>query len=383
MCIIFLFLNCNKCKNMTIYSFKTRLIFLLALCVLFIFNTLSKGQESISFKTVVIDAGHGGRDPGAIGKMSKEKDIVLNVALKLGEYINMYLPEVKVVYTRKKDVFIPLNRRAEIANENKADLFISIHANAISTSKIYGSETFVLGLHRTKENLEVAKLENSVIVLEEDYTTTYQNFDPNSSESYIIFELMQNIHIDQSIYMASLIQSQFKDRVGRRDRGVKQAGFLVLREAAMPSVLVELGFLTNQSEEKFIASEKGQAYMASAIFRAVRDYKVEFDSKSKMEDITQKQLEKEQEKINYRIQIASSKKKIREGSSIYKKFDDVWMFKEGERFKYTTACNADFDSILVALKDVKNKVNDAFVVAFKGEEKISVNEARKIQRSKN
>lgn len=365
---------------MTIYSFKTRLIFLLGFGVLFLFNTLSsKGQESITFKTVVIDAGHGGRDPGAIGKTSKEKDIVLNVALKLGEYINKYLPDVKVVYTRTKDVFIPLNRRAEIANENEADLFISIHANAISTSKIYGSETFVLGLHRTKENLEVAKLENSVIVLEDDYTTTYEGFDPNSSESYIIFELMQNIHIDQSIHMASLIQSQFKERVGRRDRGVKQAGFLVLRQAAMPSVLVELGFLTNQSEERFIASKKGQTYMASAIFRAVRAYKEEFDSKSRMEDLAKFQ-KKEKSDIKYRIQIASSKKQMNEGSSIFKKFDDVWEFKEGERYKYTTGASSDFNSIMDSLKIVKEKVEDAFIVAFKGEEKIPVWKARNLQK---
>jgi len=364
---------------MTIYPLKTRLILILCLGVLCLFNIhMSRAQEPIRFKTVVIDAGHGGRDPGAIGKISKEKDIVLNVALKLGEYIKQYMPDVKVVYTRTKDVFVPLNKRAEIANKNEADLFISIHANAIATPKIYGAETFVLGLHRTKENLEVAKLENSVIVLEEDYSTTYEGFDPNSSESYIIFELMQNIHIDQSIYMASLVQSQFKDRVGRRDRGVKQAGFLVLRQAAMPSVLVELGFLTNNTEEKFIASDKGQTFMASAIFRAVRTYKEEFDAKSKMEDIALNKPETTSN-VNYRIQVASSKKKIKEGTSIYKKFEDVWEFKDGDRYKYTTAYSTDFNAILDSLKSVRNKVSDAFVIAFNGEQKISVNEAKRLQ----
>jgi N-acetylmuramoyl-L-alanine amidase len=369
---------------MTIYLFKTRLRFLVWISVLFLFNTFSsEGQEAIQFKTVVIDAGHGGKDPGAIGKMSKEKDIVLNVALKVGAYINEYLPDVKVIYTRDKDVFVPLNKRAEIANKSKADLFISIHANAISTSKIYGAETFVLGLHRTKENLEVAKLENSVIVLEEDYTTTYEGFDPNSAESYIIFELMMNIHIDQSIHMASLVQNQFKERVGRRDRGVKQAGFLVLRKAAMPSVLIELGFLTNGAEEKFIASEKGQTYMASAIFRAVRSYKEEFDAKSKMEDIARNTRVQTIEAINYRIQVASSKKKIKEGTQVYKKFDNVWEFKDGERYKYTTECSADYSSILKTLQEVRKQVSDAFVIAFKGESKISLKEARALQREQN
>ncbi len=368
---------------MTIYSVKTRLLFLISVALLSLFNISSiRAQDLIKFKTVVIDAGHGGRDPGAIGKISKEKDIVLNVALKLGAYINQYLPDVKVVYTRSKDVFIPLNKRAEIANKNKADLFISIHANAISTSKIYGAETFVLGLHRTKENLEVAKLENSVIVLEEDYTTTYQGFDPNSAESYIIFELMQNIHIDQSIYMATLVQDQFKNRVGRKDRGVKQAGFLVLRQAAMPSVLVELGFLTNNSEEKFIASEKGQTYLASALFRAVRDYKEEFDAKSKMEDVTSKAKALEASEIIYRIQIASSKKAIKEGSLIYKKFDDVWFYNDGQRYKYTTFKSADFDKTMSKLKDVREQIKDAFIIAFKGGEPISLTEAKKLQANK-
>ncbi|MCG8580937.1 MAG: N-acetylmuramoyl-L-alanine amidase [Bacteroidales bacterium] len=369
---------------MTIYLLSTRLKFFIWISVLFLFNTLaSEGQDAMQFKTVVIDAGHGGKDPGAVGKTSREKDIVLNVALKLGSYINEYLPDVKVVYTRQKDVFVPLNKRAEIANKSKADLFISIHANAISTPKIYGAETFVLGLHRTKENLEVAKMENSVIVLEEDYTTTYEGFDPNSAESYIIFELMQNIHIDQSIQMASLVQNQFKQRVGRRDRGVKQAGFLVLRKATMPSVLVELGFLTNSSEEKFIASEKGQTYMASAIFRAVRDYKEEFDAKSKMEDIARRADEKEAEEVNYRIQVASSKKKIKEGTQIYKKFDDVWEFKDGERYKYTTQCSSDYSTILKSLKEVRSRVSDAFIIAFKGDVKIGLSEARAYQKQQN
>lgn len=369
---------------MTIYLFKTRLGFLLCIGALLFFNTtFVNGQASMVFKTVVIDAGHGGKDPGAIGKVAKEKDIVLNVALKLGKYIRENMPDVNVVYTRDKDVFVPLNERAEIANKNKADLFISIHANAISTPKIYGAETFVLGLHRSKENLEVAKLENSVIVLEDDYTTTYEGFDPNSAESYIIFELMQNIHIDQSIHMASLVQRQFKERVGRHDRGVKQAGFLVLRQATMPSVLVELGFLTNQTEEKFIASDEGQTYMASAIYRAVRDFKNEFNAKSKIEDLLVKTETPEQDPISYRIQVASSKKQIKEGTVVYKSFDDIWEFKEGDRFKYTTVCTSDYNAVIASLPEVRKKVSDAFVIAFKGDKRISISEARNLQKEQN
>lgn len=365
---------------MTIYLFKTRLVFFFCLVALWFFNnTKLQAQQDMVFKTVVIDAGHGGKDPGAIGKQAKEKDIVLNVALKLGGYIKEKMPDVNVIYTRTKDVFVPLNKRAEIANKNKADLFISIHANAISTPKIYGAETFVLGLHRTKENLEVAKLENSVIVLEEDYTTTYEGFDPNSAESYIIFELMQNIHIDQSIYMASLVQKQFKERVGRRDRGVKQAGFLVLRQATMPSVLVELGFLTNNTEEKFIASERGQTYMASAIFRAVRDYKNEFDAKSKLAKVVEEPEISIVDGVNYRIQVASSKKKIQEGTMVYALFDDVWMFQEGERYKYTTCCTNSYSEIISSLTEVRQKVGDAFVIAFHGNDRIPIADARKIQ----
>nr|WP_321409652.1 N-acetylmuramoyl-L-alanine amidase [uncultured Carboxylicivirga sp.] len=367
---------------MTIFPLNARIFFSVIIgFLMFLTENELVGQEAIKFNTIVIDAGHGGKDPGAIGKISKEKDIVLDVALKLGAYINEYLPEVNVVYTRSKDVFVPLNKRAEIANKNKADLFVSIHANSISVPSITGAETFVLGLHRTEENLEVAKKENSVIVLEEDYSTTYEGFDPNSPESYIIFELMQNVHLDQSIHVASLVQNQFHSRVGRNDRGVKQAGFLVLREAAMPSVLVELGFLSNNKEEKFIASEEGKTYMASALYRAIRDYKTEHDEKSKMQDLIQAKIKAKNE-VYYRIQVASSKAQIKTGNKIYKKFEDLWEYKEGEYFKYTTRCVSDYNEIVEQLKAVKKDVHDAFVVAFQNDQKINVSDARKITNDK-
>ncbi|MBI9065105.1 MAG: N-acetylmuramoyl-L-alanine amidase [Marinilabiliaceae bacterium] len=370
---------------MTNYRTGTRRLFIL--CFLFVLSLcmgkeLTSAQESIRFKTVVIDAGHGGRDPGAVGKNCKEKDIVLSVALKLGEYIHKYLPEVKVVYTRKTDMFVPLDRRAEIANENEADLFVSIHANYIGVSNIYGAETFVLGLHRTKENLEVAKKENAVITLEEDYTTKYEGFDPNSTESYIIFELMQNVYLDQSIHMASLVQDQFHHRVGRRDRGVKQAGFLVLRKTAMPGILVELGFISNRNEEKFMISEKGQSYLASALFRSVRDYKNEFEAKSQLLDegvrVAKEQAVVDNKDISFRIQVASSKRELNEQARVLKSFNDIWMFKEGNRYKYTTGLASDYNEILSLMKEVKKVVADCFVVAFQNEKRIRVDEALKL-----
>ena len=229
---------------------------------------------------VVIDAGHGGRDPGAVGSRSKEKDVNLAVALKTGKYISSLLDNVKVIYTRNKDTFIGLAERAEVANRNKADIFISIHSNSIGDRRFSGAETYVLGQSMDEANLQVAMKENSVITLEQDYKTKYEGYDPNSVESFIIFSLMQNTYLKQSTEFATQIQDQFRERVGRKDRGVRQAGFVVLWRTTMPSVLVELGFISNPEEEKFLMSEQGQDYLASAIFRAFRDYKQSIDSRS-------------------------------------------------------------------------------------------------------
>ncbi|MBE0679283.1 MAG: N-acetylmuramoyl-L-alanine amidase, partial [Bacteroidales bacterium] len=229
---------------------------------------------------VVIDAGHGGKDPGAVGAISKEKDINLAVALKAGKYISDNLRDVKVIYTRIDDTFPGLAERAEVANRHKADVFISIHSNAISDKRFTGAETYVLGQTMDDANLQVAMKENSVITFEKDYKTKYEGFDPNSAESYIIFSLMQNTYLKQSTEFATMIQNQFRDRVGRKDRGVRQAGFVVLWRTTMPSVLVELGFISNPDEEKYLNSSQGQDYLASAIFRAFRDYKQTIDSRS-------------------------------------------------------------------------------------------------------
>jgi len=228
--------------------------------------------------TVVIDPGHGGKVPGAVGRRSLEKDIALAISLKLGQYIEENLPDVKVIYTRNTDVDVPLHQRARIANENHADLFISIHCNSTRNSSAIGTETFVMGLHRSQANLEVARKENAAILYEEDYLETYDGFDPNSPEANIIFTLYQNAYLDQSLAMASLVQDQFRERARRVDRGVKQAGFLVLYQVTMPGILVETGFISNPREEEYLMSETGQTHIASAIFRAFREYKTRQDA---------------------------------------------------------------------------------------------------------
>jgi N-acetylmuramoyl-L-alanine amidase len=238
-------------------------------------------QEKTSITKVVIDAGHGGKDPGTIGKKSQEKNVALQIALKLNEEIRSQCKGVTVICTRTTDEFIELHERAEIANRSKADLFISIHCNANPKHTFQGAETYVMGLHRTEANLEIAKKENAAILMEPDYSTNYNGFDPNSDESYITFTLFQNAYLEQSTRFASYVQDEMKDRVGMNDRGVRQAGFLVLYKTTMPSVLIETGFLSNPEEEKFLISEKGQQYISSAICRAFRKFKAKMEGNGK------------------------------------------------------------------------------------------------------
>ena len=224
--------------------------------------------------TLVIDAGHGGKDPGAIGRTRQEKNINLAVALAFGKLVEQNCPDVKVVYTRKTDVFVELDERANIANRNKADLFVSIHVNSTAAKNgPQGTETYTLGMHRAADNLEVAKRENSVITLESNYEQKYEGFDPKSSESYIIFELMQDKNMEQSVNFAKLVQQQFKSTAGRVNKGVYQAGFLVLRATSMPSALIELGYINNANEETYLCSAAGQSALAKSIYNAFKAYK--------------------------------------------------------------------------------------------------------------
>ncbi len=376
------------------YPCKLNLIPIIILCFL---STIAQAQngnnnEDYKIRTVVIDPGHGGKDPGAMGAYSNEKDIVLAIGLKLGKYIEEKMPEVNVIYTRKKDEFIPLYRRAEIANEADADLFISIHANGWSNPKSFGTETLVLGLHRSDENFEVAKRENSVILLEEDYTTRYQNFDPNSPESYIIFSVMQNVYDKQSINFADMVQDQFRERAMRKDRGIRRQGLLVLAQSSMPSVLIESGFITNPEEENYLNSEEGQDYIASAIFRAFRSYKEDIESKSGVSFASSSAVLFESDadtlvtlvrsdttgmlpSLYFKVQISSSSNEIPLDSDLFSEFLDVEEFRTNNAYKYAVGRKLKYDDIVEYSKWVKNKYPDAFIIAIKNGKIISIEEA--------
>ena len=348
---------------------------------------------------VVIDAGHGGHDPGAIGKISKEKNINLNVALKVGNLIKNNCDDVKVIYTRSKDVFIPLDRRAEIANNAKADLFISIHTNALANNRTAkGASTWTLGLAKSDANLEVAKRENSVILYESDYQTRYAGFNPNSAESYIIFEFMQDKYMEQSVHLASLMQKQFRHTCKRLDRGVHQAGFLVLKASAMPSILIELGFISTPEEERYLNSETGATTMAKGIYHAFLNYKREHEirltgvSKTVIPTEQKEQdIEKENDspvtvqkvaesatndnEITFKIQILTSSKPLAKNDKRLKGLKGVDYYKEKDIYKYTYGASGDYNKVLRTKRTITAKFKDAFIIAFRGGEKMNVNEA--------
>lgn len=251
---------------------------LLLVAITLLNSSVTFRPAEFKLETIVIDPGHGGKDPGTMGKKSKEKDVALKISLKLGAYIEKNYPNVKVIYTRKEDKYVALDERAEIANRNKAQLFICIHANSVPGAPAHGTETFVMGLHKDKGNFEVAKRENSVILMDENYEQRYEGFDPKSPESYILFTLSQSAYHESSLRFAQKVENQFKTKAGRVSRGVKQAGFLVLWRTAMPSVLIETGFLSQSKEESFLLSDEGQDMIASGIYRAFKEYKTEIES---------------------------------------------------------------------------------------------------------
>ncbi len=401
--------------NMVIKRFFSFFILLLA-AILF-----SPEANAQKVRKVVIDAGHGGHDPGAVGKISKEKDITLSIALKTGKFIEENLPDVKVIYTRKTDVFVELYRRAKIANEAKADLFISIHCNANKSSTPYGAETYVMGLHRSDANLSVAQTENASILLEEDYHVQYDGFDPTSPEGYIFFSMLQNAYMDQSLGLASNVQKHFKERVNLFDRGVKQAGFLVLYKTTMPSVLIETGFISNLKEEKTLASEEGQTYIASAIYRAIKEYKqsmersiklevadelksekpIEKDTSGKKEKAKSKQIKDQevllaQKDLNsaqtigitepsdrnlvFKVQFLVSDKQLDSSDRLFKGLKNVEYYIHGGLYKYTYGSEKNFEAADIKAKELRRSgFSDCFVVAFLNEQRIDINEARKLQ----
>ncbi|MDA3952547.1 MAG: N-acetylmuramoyl-L-alanine amidase [Bacteroidales bacterium] len=343
-------------------------------------SSYSQVDEKYAIKTVVIDAGHGGQDDGTSGRKAKEKDIALAISLKLGTYIEENIPDVKVIYTRTTDVFIPLNERANIANKNKANLFISVHLNGNKNTKAYGTETYAMGLHKTSGNLEVAKLENSAILFEEDYSTKYEGFDPNSAESYIIFSYLQNTFLEQSLNCAVFVEEEFKTKALRKSRGVKQAGFLVLWQTTMPSILIEAGFLTNPHEERFLMSSDGQEYIASAIYRAFKSYKMSIEEKSQFAAKIDANIQDDDSLlpessttlnenfniITFKIQIASSSNSISTSSDFFKGFKNIEEYKFDENFKYTIGSTSNFEKIVEYKKTIEETFPDAFIIAIDG-----------------
>ncbi len=328
---------------------------------------------------VVIDAGHGGKDPGAKGIFSVEKDITLDIALTLGKLIEENLPDVKIIYTRTADVFVPLYERAHIANKNKADLFMSIHVDGVPKKHVVGTSTFVMGLHKEEENLEVAKRENAVIELEENTQSFYEGFNAESPEMFIKMSLAQKSNLDLSLAFASGIQDEFELRAKRVNRGVKQAGFIVLWATTMPAVLIETGFLTNPDEEKYLNTKEGKDYIASAIFRSFKSYKTSVETKSgSMNEMVNSEPEK-QNTLYYTIQIAATSKPINLTGKKYKKYEDIEVVSDENGFKYYIGRESNWENAQQRLAEIKADFKDAFPVAFFNDKKISVKDARQLQ----
>ena len=398
--------------------------------------------------TLVIDPGHGGHDAGALGVISKEKNINLAVALRFGKYVEQNLPEVRVIYTRKTDVFIPLNERANIANRANADLFISVHTNALPAGKIArGFETYTLGMHRAKDNLDVAMRENSVISMEKDYQQRYQGFDPRSSESYIIFEFIQGKNMERSVELARMIQRGVCDGANRPDKGVHQAGFLVLRETSMPGCLIELGFITTPDEERLLNDDGRVDDIARSIYEAFARYKNKYDrsvsvpyraknseevnipkivpdqepapktrvvtrgEQPKREEAKPEQPKREEKEVKkpepkrevkkaelkkevkkaeladapvFKLQIFVGSRNLRKGDAHFKGETDYDSFQEGNLVKYTLGASTNYNEIYRLRKEKLDKFPEAFIIAFKNGQKYDVNQAiREFKQNRN
>lgn len=397
-----------------------------ALMCMFVMTSLAANKRF----TLVIDPGHGGHDAGALGAISKEKNINLAVALRFGKYVEQNLPEVRVIYTRTKDVFIPLNERANIANRANADLFISVHTNALPAGKIArGFETYTLGMHRAKDNLDVAMRENSVISMEKDYQQRYQGFDPRSSESYIIFEFIQGKNMERSVDLARMIQRGVCDGANRPDKGVHQAGFLVLRETSMPGCLIELGFITTPDEERLLNNDSRVDDIARGIYEAFAKYKNKYDrsvsvpyrakdseevnlpkivpdqepapktravtrgKQPKREEATPEQPKRVEKNVKkaevadapvFKLQIFVGSRNLRKGDAHFKGETDYDSFQEGNLVKYTLGASTNYNEIYRLRKEKLDKFPEAFIIAFKNGQKYDVNQAiREFKQNRN
>ena len=385
--------------------------------------------------TLVIDPGHGGHDAGARGAISMEKNINLTVALRFGKYVEQNMPEVRVIYTRKQDVFIPLHERANIANRANADLFISVHTNALPAGKVArGFETYTLGMHRAKDNLDVAMRENSVISMEKGFEQTYEGFDPKSSESYIIFEFIQGKNMERSVELARMIQRSVCDSGCRPDKGVHQAGFLVLRETSMPSCLIELGFITTPDEERLLNDNAKVDDIAKGIYEAFAKYKNKYDRSvsvpyraanrqestlpkivpdSYKEEAENRRVKK-QEPVRrtrasktddsdrkadtvasqsrnapkdapvFKLQIFVGNRNLRKGDAHFKGETEFDSFQEGNLVKFTLGASTNYNEIYRLRKEKMEKFPEAFIIAFKNGKKYDVNQAiREFKQNRN
>jgi len=398
----------------------TRRLTIIILSLLLTAMAMAQGRKSF---TLVIDAGHGGKDCGARGKSSEEKDINLRTALAFGRMVERNCPDVKVIYTRKTDVFVTLSGRAEIANKAKADLFISIHTNAMPKGRISrGIETYTLGMHRAADNLEVAKRENAVILVEDDYKTRYQGFDPNSSESYIIFELVQDVNMERSVALAKAVQTNLCRQTGRANKGVKQAGFLVLRETTMPSCLIELGFISTPDEERLLNNASHIDAMARGIYNAFAEYKNKYAPQSRKAPTKQPPQQpidnadrpdgkrdeaprrddtgtrpadevpteapatpadkpdepkatQEEPRPVFKVQILTADRQLKKGDKRLKGITDYDYYKENGILKYTSGASENYNEIYRLRKQLIDKFPQAFIIAFKNGEKMDVQQA--------
>ena len=414
---------CPVYKNSKHHSFY---IYSTVLLLFLILNPcIASGPESEAAKkwVIVLDPGHGGRDPGALGSFSQEKNINLAIALKTGEYLIKNLENVKVVYTRVDDSTVDLLDRPQIANRNKADLFISIHANWAKNKNVSGTESFIMGLAKDEDNLAVAMKENEVILLEDDYSERYQGFDPKSPESYIIFTLMQNVFQKQSTDLAMKIQNQFRERANRNDRGVKQAGFWVLFNTTMPAVLIETGFITNAAEERYLNSTEGQEYLASAIFRACRDYINSIDKMSNFgmaekeengkqpsvsaatvisadpgtvvsadagsagsvvsaEAATVISADAGNNEIIFMVQVASASARTEISPASFRGLTDIIEIHSQERYKYATGRFGEYADAVKYRRQIEQIYPDAFVIALKNNKILPLQQALDLKRKK-
>ena len=371
--------------------------------------------------TLVIDPGHGGHDAGARGAMSKEKDVNLTVALRFGKYVEQNMPEVRVIYTRTQDKFVPLHERANIANRANADLFISVHTNALPAGKVArGFETYTLGMHRAKDNLDVAMRENSVISMEKGFEQVYEGFDPKSSESYIIFEFIQGKNMERSVDLARMIQRSVCEGAGRPNKGVHQAGFLVLRETSMPGCLIELGFITTPDEEQLLNDKNKVDDIAKGIYEAFSNYKNKYDRSvsvpyraserrvsavptivpdsykeketapaklipaMKIEPVAKKMENAKEDAPVFKLQIFVGDRMLRKGDAHFKGETEFDSFKEGNLVKYTIGSSTNYNEIYRLRKEKLDKFPEAFIIAFKNGEKYDVNQAiREFRQNRN